>query len=380
MKICVIGCRWFLDDHESYNSLSFSEKINIAGKNTGNMFIGQAVRHHISRLFPDAEIVEYLSLSQIREDGSGLLAAERYDRIVMAASNMLNPQMDFGFLAKFLEEADLPISIFGIGAQAESVNDRITLNSGTKRFLDYAAANSTGIGVRGSFTAGVLEQNGINKYEIIGCPTGYFNAEEDFRIEVPSLTQDVQRVAVSYKRDRNKYETDRLLRPLQIEMLRLSMENGWDLVAQADFAETWMGYHKEIDIAKLSNMSKYFDFGAEEKDFLSKYVLQHVHSYFRWNEWRGLMSDMDFAFGCRFHGNMMAMNAGTPALFILHDTRTAELCETLRLPGVTVQELSQGPITLERLLGLADYDLFNASFKDACVRFDEFFKVSVGGT
>lgn len=375
MKICVIGCRWFFDDIEGLDQMPFAEKMDMAGKNTGNLFIGEAVRSHLNRHFGDKiEVLEHWSFPRLRQEGAGAEAKEKFDHIVMSASNMMNPGIDFGFVAKFLEEASLPLAIFGLGAQAEHDTDRFEVTKGSKRFLDYAAANSAGIGVRGSYTASILEHNGVTNFKMMGCPTGYINAGQGFQVEVPTSTDDIKRAAVSYKRDRNKYQTDEMLKDIQIKMLALSRERGYDLIAQADFAETWMGYHKEIDPKKLQNMGKYFQIAAEEMPALEAYVNDHVHSYFTWGEWRSLMEQMDFAFGCRFHGNMMAMNAGVPAVFFLHDTRTAELCETLRLPGLTIHEIEEsGGFDFERVLEAADYDAFNANYEAACADFDAFF-------
>jgi hypothetical protein len=374
MRICVIGCRWFFDDIKDNKTIPFDEQIDMAGKNTGNLFIGEAVRSHLRRLYGNKiETIEHYSFPMTRA-ADGAEIAEKFDHIVMAASNMLNAGIDFGFLATFVETSGLPLSIFGLGAQAEHTDDIFKISKGSKRLMDYAAANFPGVGVRGSFTAAILEHNGVKNIEIMGCPTGYINAGTGFQIEVPKSVDDIKRAAVSYKRDRNKYKTDDQLKDIQIDMLKLSMDKGFDLVAQADFAETWMGHHKVIDPRKLNNMATYFGMKDKKPD-LEQYVLNHVHSYFTWEEWRTLMEQMDFAFGCRFHGNMMAMNAGVPALFMLHDTRTAELCETLRLPGLTIEEIEKsGGFNFEQFLEATDYGPFNANFDAACEKFDGFFR------
>ena len=49
--------------------------------------------------------------------------------------------------------------------------------------------------------------------------------------------------------------------------------------------------------------------------------------YFNLNDWAELYSkeNISFAFGTRFHGNMVAMHNGIPALWVTHDSRTKEL-------------------------------------------------------
>jgi polysaccharide pyruvyl transferase WcaK-like protein len=44
------------------------------------------------------------------------------------------------------------------------------------------------------------------------------------------------------------------------------------------------------------------------------------------------LRSLSLSVGTRFHGNMLAMQAGTPAVVFPHDTRTLEMCETMGIP------------------------------------------------
>lgn len=61
--------------------------------------------------------------------------------------------------------------------------------------------------------------------------------------------------------------------------------------------------------------------------------------YFNLNDWAELYSkeNISFAFGTRFHGNMVAMHNGIPALWVTHDSRTKELTDFLHLPCVPLE-------------------------------------------
>ena len=48
--------------------------------------------------------------------------------------------------------------------------------------------------------------------------------------------------------------------------------------------------------------------------------------------WIEELSAYDFAYGTRIHGNIAALLAGTPAVVLAHDSRTLELCRSLRHP------------------------------------------------
>ncbi|MBW6416193.1 polysaccharide pyruvyl transferase family protein [Celeribacter sp. PS-C1] len=372
MKILMIGCRWFLDDYPEVDSIPFDEQIQIAGKNSGNLFIGEAVRSHLKRLFPNITRLDYFSFSDIRLT-SGVSIRSDYDYIVMSASNMLNPGVNFGFITKFVEDAGLPFVVVGLGAQAESLGDAVDLHPATVRLVEYAAANSKGVGVRGAFTADLLAKLGITNVTVTGCPTAYLNTGKNFSIEVPNSVDDIERAALSYKRDRNKYEADALLKPIQIEMMKLALQKGYDYIAQANFAESWIGFHREIDEKKFANIRKYFGIGPLRAEKLRNYAENHMRIFFKWADWRAHVETMDFAFGCRFHGNMMAMIAGVPAVWYVHDTRTQELCERLSLPTISVHEMAETGFSLERVLEKANYSTFNATYQDRCDEFDAFF-------
>jgi polysaccharide pyruvyl transferase WcaK-like protein len=54
--------------------------------------------------------------------------------------------------------------------------------------------------------------------------------------------------------------------------------------------------------------------------------------------WFEAMPNYDFVIGTRFHGAIAAIESGTPACVICHDTRTAEMCEFLGIPRLSLSE------------------------------------------
>ena len=49
---------------------------------------------------------------------------ERFDMIVIAAANFLFPTFDFGGMAHYIEQANLPVAIVGLGAQSNSYDPK----------------------------------------------------------------------------------------------------------------------------------------------------------------------------------------------------------------------------------------------------------------
>lgn len=365
MRVCAIGCRWFLDDVENVASLTLHELFRYSGNNSGNLFIGEAVRGHINRLYPGAHI-EHYDFDKIRSTSGGSIRGD-FDYIVMAASNMLNPSTAFGFVAKFVEDSGLPLVILGIGAQAENESDMYDINPGTLRLMQYAAESSrNGIGVRGSFTANLLRQHGVTNVSIIGYPTFYKNSGKDFKVSLPPSSDEIKTAAVSFKRDRNKYEADRMLARVQRDMFEVSITRGFYCIEQAHFAEAWMSHAKSIDAEKISGIQKYFGVLDDRREELIRYVKDRISIFFEYRPWKEVIETCEFAFGARFHGNMMAMTSGVPAVWITHDSRTTELCDTLGLPRVTVQEIDRHGFDLQDIIDRADYEEFNKTYPQKC--------------
>ena len=376
MKILMIGCRWFMDDVADRHDMAFAEQLQIAGGNSGNLLIGEAVRAHLKRLLPGVKRIDYFSFSDIRlTDGKSLRG--HYDYIVMAASNMLHPGVNFGFLTRFVEASDLPLIILGLGAQAESDEADFRLPAATIRLVAYAAQSRAGVGVRGRFTADLLARQGISNTRVIGCPSAYLRGAAAPPIAPPPQGDVIGRAVFSYKRDRNRYASDALLKPVQRQMLQVAIKRGFDYIAQANFAECWLGFHGTASLSsaaqdKFSNMGRYFGMPCDPGGALAGYVADHLRCHFTWRGWQAQLQGAAFACGSRFHGNMMALLAGVPAVWFLHDTRTRELCAALDLPGIEVRALADDGFSLERVLAQADYSRFNARYAEKCAAFDSF--------
>ena len=77
----------------------------------------------------------------------------------------------------------------------------------------------------------------------------------------------------------------------------------------------------------------------------------------------------------RIHGTMLALQAGTPALCIAHDSRTLELCQTMKMPHVTADSVPDG-VTRDELISLFDFDpeVFDENRRTLCKNYIAFLK------
>lgn len=68
--------------------------------------------------------------------------------------------------------------------------------------------------------------------------------------------------------------------------------------------------------------------------------------------WIDFLSGMDFVFGCRLHGNIAAILAGTPALMITKDYRMQELAEYHAIPWIDGRTVDVGDDVFRLIDGL----------------------------
>ena len=90
----------------------------------------------------------------------------------------------------------------------------------------------------------------------------------------------------------------------------------------------------------------------------------------KWNEFYK-KENIKFAFGTRFHGNMEALRNGVPALWITHDSRTAELTHFLHLPNIAIKRFSAIKC-LDELLQYCDYTDLRKNYNDLCKNYVDY--------
>ena len=315
-----------------------------SGDNLGNFAFVEALWRHLS---PSVLLPWHAPPAEARE---------KCDMLALAAANQLGPHNELGAFAAHLEKIGLPIVVVGLGAQAPSLAAAVHLTPGTERWARTLAALAPtakpNIGVRGEFTRRVLEKLGLSERAVtIGCPSNFLNDRPDFY--------------AGLKRRFAKRRIDRLCvaagsrhfagtREIERRLARLVEETAGLYVAQADLdmvrfarGEGEMSDPAEAEAIRL--------FLAPERspDDLQLWRQRHAACFADATSWMEAMRPFDFAVGARFHGVMLAMQAGVPGGVVAHDSRTLELCQST---GVPVRLAVEIPASF----GLGDlYSLFD---------------------
>lgn len=324
--------------------LSISDKIWYAGGNTGNIVWFESIRRSIIYGSigvdpkPDAVITNIVlpMANQIHvadkslESWAAHLRTGKYNgcRVTM-----------IGLGAQLTPDLNTPKKLVAELSRAQ------------KNALKELSSRTESIGIRGSITAECLEQMGIKNYRIIGCPSFYLD-------DVGSRGHDrkaaADRICVSW--GSVDYRKEQFVR----EFFRFNVRQGDILLLQAmdDFPRT---LYEGAVLEKRHIGRCYPDMDISPLE-IESYIKKYGHLFFDWDTWQDYLKKKQFTLsvGCRFHGNMMSYLAGIPALWIVHDSRTRELCEALALPN----------IELEKAVRIKD----RTKYAEYCVYDDHFFK------
>ena len=232
-----------------------------------------------------------------------------------------------------LKRLGLPVIAFGVGAQAP-VKGQLELSEETKTVLKIMADSTTSIGVRGAYTAQVLNDIGIQNVRIVGCPTAFRRNNQHLRIKLPAL-DTVQKVGVTIRREVSPTYAQDIGRYLTVHRsLVKEMANRFDvtLMAQGEVEEKKMVFgtddQKEEAIAALRanrwSSDWYFD-ETMEKLYRERMFYSDVVA-----DYEKLVRSQNLVLGYRLHGNLMALANGVPSIYFTYDSRTVEFAETYK--------------------------------------------------
>lgn len=310
------------------------EMIRRCGANTGNVCFVDAVCKQLAF-----------------EDEVGCLGIEPNEKdaiFVLPASNWINKNGKvLQRILPRLEKSDVQLLALGIGVQMkldEKVPEFVKeLSQETIRALKILSEHSVSIGVRGEITAEVLDKLSIHNWQIIGCPSFYepYRKYQTIKLSKMSL-------------DRVIYNTTPGLTYVH-KLLQLAMDSKQSICLQSmeDMPLT-LAERKTIEKELLE--ARYPGTNRETCD-VENYLQKFGHIFYDQKTWSEYLSVNNFSFsvGTRFHGNMMAFINGVPALWIVHDARTKELAEAMKLPFIYHDRLEDID-KVEQLLELCEYD------------------------
>ena len=328
MRVGIIG-----NPGRFQNSFAMStEALWKANDNTGNLAFRYAVANQITS--------EKVFFSW---NSDPALVRESCDLLVFPSANGINPNTDktHSRKADFVEAVDLPCVVVGLGAQAPSLDHELKLNKGTERWLHAIAKRSKLIGVRGEYTANVFAKIGIKNTIVLGCPSLLINPNPRLGEMIEKkLHQAVPQNLVVTAGMPGRMPLRRVERKL-INLLR--KYNGVYVVQAPQYLVSLAREGKDaISEEHLDNLHWYLQprisrYCQSRSEFI-KFIRRHFRVFFDASTWIEFLSSFDMAIGTRMHGNMLAVQAGTPGICIYHDSRTQELCSVTGIPHISTSK------------------------------------------
>jgi hypothetical protein len=326
-----------------YNNLPVKEMLSYAGMNTGNMVFVDSLKKQIK--FQKEVWFDTVSINELSEKSIGILPC----------ANMINVNdtfLDDTYLLKKNKKITFPITLVGLGAQST-----VELNTPKKLMsaMPIQRINAIkslcnqvfSIGIRGEFTAECLEIIGVKNFRIIGCPSLYLYEDKFKELKLPSIKKSVFNTA--------NYVID------EYKLLNLGIKNNllWIMQTMSEMPKT---VFENCELTGELVQKRFPGFNGSLNE-LEVYMRKNGRMFFSMLEWYDFMrnEDFSFSFGGRFHGNVVALRSGIPALWITHDSRTKELIELFNLPSINSSKL-QDINTVEDLVQYCTYHDFYKTY------------------
>lgn len=332
----AIGLFW--NDNVHFDQHDWPAKFFWVGNNTGNLVFIRALKNIFNpRIFPlwdidsgafrdDPEVTHYITTELI----------------------WLTENTTYPHVWKMLEGiGDKPLVPISVGVHSRTDSTRIDLHPDTVKLLRTIAERSV-LGVRGEYSAAVLERLGVLNLKIIGCPSLYHGMNDAFRLDKPEYRENM-RVAVNF---RTFYGS---LRPAECEFLTFAANRCLPFVEQTQ---------QELTLANCQNNQPQFE-------YLSAWLKEQKKLFFEIGPWVQWLKQIDFSMGSRFHGNVLAIMNGIPALTMVIDGRMQEMTRLFHLPTMDAADFTMDR-PLEYYYDLADFTDFNRVYPHRLAAFRDF--------
>lgn len=304
------------------DNLPTDKNFSNVGQNSGNIVFSNSLQTTIK-----CEPVTTAQLSK---------RANEFDNLVVRDFVSLRESTDLLYFSNILKYMkDKPIIPISIGVQSADMNPNFTFQPSALRVLEELQERAV-LGVRGEYTAYILNKYGIQNIRVIGCPSMYLDANYNRKIQKKDFSE-VKKVLSNYRTISNAVDN-----PIDLAIFDYMSKNTEVFVEQT---KLWAG-----PSVTQNALKPYLNFLVKNRKY-----------FFIFKDWFDFVKDYDFCIGGRFHGNVVPVLAGVPSLFIAIDSRTKELTDFFDFPTILREDFDPSK-SLEYYYELADYSEFNKNY------------------
>lgn len=325
---------------------------NRIGDNVGNLvylysvFRALAVNEEVE-IVPTNYLVSRLNVDEVNET---------FDCFVIPLADAIRNSFvdEMKRLTDLINKLTIPCYVLGIGLRAphdyQSWGIAFDHDEVAYNFFKAVLNKSAMVGVRGEITADYLKKIGFipeKDFSVIGCPSFYtygenlsvrpLNLNSDSRIAINNSVMTKKNVQDFLQGITNEYSNHYFF-PQRVNEMNM-MYMGYDY----HFIRSCEGYPGTVHHPLYQNDR----------------VRIHTNIY----SWMNDLKGMDFSIGPRLHGNVAALLAGTPSLWIVHDARMIELSDYHKLPNLFANDIAED-FRLQDVLDKVDYQAFYSRHKE----------------
>lgn len=314
---------------------------SIAGGNTGNFVFTRALESYIlnEELFynpPEMENTDKVIVNCANLLGDDKASCEQMNALILRMKRQISK---FYFI--------------GLGAQAPvdySFNFSKDTQTVIKNFIKAVLDSGGGIGLRGFYTAELLTRLGFNDsdFDVIGCPSMFINGRNFRLIKNESINPDELKCIICDKTRLSLFNN---------ASEKLFKNNVTYICQDECYPYLYRGQ------ALPNNISD---------DVRNLFKEGKVKLFLDIDDWIKEIKKHNFSFGCRFHGNALAITNSVPAVINVIDSRTRELAEFFKIPHIKVRDYQD--VDLYSIYEKADYTDFNKSYDSKFNNFKAFFE------
>jgi hypothetical protein len=330
---------------------SFFERANF---NNGDLLVYDAILKALS--YDAIQDIQFIKMGD-----QTLWPKEAPTATIIRGSNYLIEDLDLSHTVPLLKKLQGPIVPIGIGAQASTYR-KLKFSSGTVEAWRIIASKCTSIGVRGAYSAEVLNDIGIKNVRVIGCPSFYRSLRPSLSIRKIDPTN--ARVGLTLNRYLSKEYATNAIKTNRLQQALL------EAVARRPNSRLYSQGEREESLAVFSppdQRSKHVDtilnrFGLKDNAACQSLFMERMFAFLDVDEWtKDAAEQIDVMVGFRLHGNVIALHQGIPAVFFTYDSRIRELAALFAAPAIEVEDYL--PLDLDRILSAMDFKAMEHAYR-----------------
>jgi hypothetical protein len=317
--------RPFAPKIESYSDLM---KMFSAAGNTGNYLISEGaywtLKDHDVDYLPFWYVLQWIENSDFQK-----LILEHYSFCVFVTANILHQDYNLVNELKVLEGMPMPIIFMSVGVQRVSALADL-LSPSSVRFIEFLKGTDSVVFTRGAFAGEFLRQQGVRNVFDACCPSAFYQSEQILsgvrRLKECQISELHEVWVNGYLGDGQCALADIGLFRTLARHVNYVLQDEPSLFGVLDqFSEEPMLYNDGTGLL----LKKPKNLGTNTSE---------AYAFFSTEQWRARASAVDLLFGRRFHGNLVGLQAGRPAIFIAHDDRVLEMVESIGVPYIRSEE------------------------------------------